>query len=133
MAIKIDITRAVEEFDIAGNIYTMGMSDDDLARYRKEYAAFEHKAADLEKLDENDPNADEKARQLIKDIYDVLLGPGAFERIYHDVGKSSYVMVSALKQIMDTIDLKYRETNQNQQQAQQQRYVRKPQHRNNRR
>lgn len=122
MAIKIDINGTREEFDIAGDIYTVDMSDDAMQHYITKYNEFVRKADELK---ENDVNMDsgvalsaeqieeikksnKDAITLIKEVYDLFLGAGAFEKIYSKTGKSTYTLANILTQIMDVIMVKHR-------------------------
>lgn len=107
MAIKIQVNKSVEEFDIAGKIYQMDMSDDAIKRYRSEWIKFEKEANDLaEKQDSEE--TEQEAKELLARLYDLFLGRGSFEKIFNDTGKSSLVVTDILKQIMDVVEIKYR-------------------------
>ncbi|WP_078379160.1 hypothetical protein [Sutcliffiella halmapala] len=106
MAIKIQINKSVEEFDIAGTIYEMDMSDEALKKYRKEWETFNLQVAALEKLP-NDEAAEQKAKELFIQVYDLFLGQGSFEKIFNATGKSSWLMIDILKQMMDVVNIKY--------------------------
>lgn len=107
MAIKIQVNKAVEEFDIAGKIYQMDMSDDAIKRWRAEWIQFEKEANALAEKQDSEETEDE-AKELLARLYDLFLGNGSFEKVFNDTGRSSLVVTDILKQIMDVVELKYR-------------------------
>jgi hypothetical protein len=107
LAIKIQVNKAVEEFDIAGKIYQMDMSDDAIKRWRAEWIQFEKEANALAEKQDSEETEDE-AKELLARLYDLFLGNGSFEKVFNDTGRSSLVVTDILKQIMDVVELKYR-------------------------
>lgn len=105
--IKIHINKAIEEFDILGQVYQMDMSDEAINRYRKAWKEFDEKTTELQLREQKGEDVEEEYKQLFVGLYNLFLGLAAYQKIYNDVGRSTIIMADILKQIIDVIDTKY--------------------------
>lgn len=87
--IKIDIKRNIKEFDIAGEVFTINLSDENIFKIEDYFKNFK---------------ASEEPKQMIKDsvkAIDVLFEEkNAGEKIYELVGKSSMVLTDVILQVV---------------------------------
>lgn len=90
MAIKLNITKQVREYDINGEIFVLSLADEDLLQSLKA----------LQKCENVDPQASlEDVRDLMIATYDELFGKDKGQELYEAVGKSTPTMIEVLSQI----------------------------------
>src|SRR5690625_643302 len=76
MAIKIQTKRNYLPIEIGDLTLKFDMSDENIERL---YNTHEEMAKKFDKVDTNSP---EKAREILKEAFDYILGDGAFEKVY---------------------------------------------------
>src|SRR5690625_4176134 len=76
MAIKIQTKKAHIPIEIGDLTLKFDMSDENIERL---YNTHEEMAKKFDKVDSNSP---EKAREILKEAFDYILGDGAFEKVY---------------------------------------------------
>src|SRR5690625_7687695 len=76
MAIKIQTKRNYLPIEIGDLTLEFDMTDENIERL---YNTHEEMAKKFDKVDTNSP---EKAREILKEAFDYILGEGAFEKIY---------------------------------------------------
>ncbi|WP_394136853.1 hypothetical protein [Cytobacillus oceanisediminis] len=110
MAIKIDVQKAYEEVDIAGKIYMMDLNDDKLKEYSNAFKEFRKESLNLSEKDyeamteKEQEAAEKKNAELMEKLADLLLGKGAFQKVYRDTGKSLMIIADILLQLMDVVN-----------------------------
>lgn len=109
MAIKINVQKAYETVDIAGNEYVMDLSDDNLKKYDQAFREFREESLNLSEkqfegmTEQEQKEAEQKNYEIMEKVSDLLLGEGAFAKVYRDTGKSLLVMADVLLQLMDVV------------------------------
>jgi len=76
MAIKIQTKKAHIPIEIGDLTLYFDMTDENINRL---YNTHEEMAKKFDKVDTNSP---EKAREILKEAFDYILGDGAFEKVY---------------------------------------------------
>jgi len=76
MAIKIQTKKAHIPIEIGDLTLYFDMTDENINRL---YNTHEEMAKKFDRVDTNSP---EKAREILKEVFDYILGEGAFEKVY---------------------------------------------------
>ncbi|XQY90641.1 hypothetical protein ACNRWW_14035 [Metabacillus sp. HB246100] len=91
---KFEFKKSYEEIEIAGNVYKLGLSDEDLRKYQKEFSSFFDKQQDFQKIKVDSLSYDEQVehfdrmKNIIKELIELILGEGTFQPLYEASGKS---------------------------------------------
>ena len=100
---KFEFKRPVEEIEIAGDIYTIDLSDVSIQTKQKRFETFQEEAR---KIPRDDTEYFDKALKLVEDTIDTIFHPGAFKVIYEKSGKSLYNMTDLVEYLADVINEK---------------------------
>lgn len=108
--------KSYEEVELAGKVFKIEFTDDDLLRYQKK---FDHFYVEAKRLNEIDTSGMDVAEQeetfnemiaLTKSLVEELLGKGSFEFLYEASGKSMFNMLDAIEYLSEIVGDKLERT-----------------------
>jgi len=91
---KFEFKKPFEEVEIAGKVYRIEFSDDKIREYQEGFHSLGTDVQELLDVDETKLTKEErekyfeKAKHLIRNVIDMLLGEGSFEELYEKSGRS---------------------------------------------
>ena len=106
---KFEFNKSYKEVEIAGEVYKIEFNDEKLMEYQEEFLSYYRKAKDINELDgeelekEDLVGAFEDAREITKEVLDVVLGEGTFDVLYEKSGHSTLGMVDVVDFISDIV------------------------------
>lgn len=107
---KFEFKKTFEEVEIAGKVYRIEFSDDKIREYQEKFHSLEADVQELLNVDETKLTKEErekyfeKAKHLISNVIDMLLGEGSFDELYEKSGRSiinMYDLVEFLAEIVN--------------------------------
>lgn len=107
---SFEFSKAYEEIEIADKVYRIDFNDEKTFEY---YDAFEHFYKETQRIGEIEkdnltPEENKQlfldAKNLIKDLIEMLLGSGTFEPLYKLAGESTEVMIELVNEIADIVN-----------------------------
>lgn len=117
---KFEFTSPNEEVEIAGETYTIDLSDDKMLGYQR----FAKKAMDsigkTAEVDATTANMEEvekahtEARNFCKDYLELVLGEGSFDKLYQKAGRSLLAMSELMTFLTETMGEKASEVKEKQ-------------------
>lgn len=97
----IELKKSTLEFDIAGTTYTIDLADEQIKKY---LTFLENLTADGQLLAERqDAAVVEDSRDMIIQAFDVFFGEGSGKNLYDTCGRSAYVALDLLAQVVDEL------------------------------
>jgi hypothetical protein len=110
---KFEIKKSYEEVDIEGDVYRIDVSDNKIKSYIMEGYNLQKVINELNLSETETAEELEAQFEEIKDaekkVTDLLLGEGAFEKIYPKTGESIHVLADVLYQVIDYLNEKQKE------------------------
>ncbi|QKS71713.1 hypothetical protein FLK61_34095 [Paenalkalicoccus suaedae] len=107
MAFKIDIKRDVEKFEIGSKTFELELQNEKLVKYNAKINEVVSKSEeargkedDLELVD-----ALREVEEATKDLIGIFFGNGAYDEIFEEVNRSSYVMSKVIEQIVEAVQI----------------------------
>lgn len=123
MAIKIQTEKPSIPIEIGNLKFEFDVSDESIKKFREDGIKIQKELANIE-VDENDEIALEQTKDALRRGYEVLLGKGAFEKIY-ELSPSVVICMQYLAQIGNGIEQELNKMGLSQSQKQKaQKYIR---------
>lgn len=105
MAIKIDIKKSIETFEIGSKTYELEIADEKLKAYNKHIndvaqTIDDAKNTDTEKdMEKQLENVKAESRRML----DFFFGDGSYDSIFEETGKSTIVMTEVISDIAEEV------------------------------
>jgi hypothetical protein len=105
-----EFKKTYEEIGINGETYRLDFADQKLLQYQKEFRAFQLKTVEMDEkaktleTPEQELEFFEETKQLVKEIIDVFLGEGSFDKIYEQSGGSIFNVIELVMVLGEIVE-----------------------------
>jgi len=103
MAIRIQTERPEIPIEIGELRFSFDLSDESIKRFREDAKQVVEELQSISLADEKDETVFERATEILRRGYDVMLGEGAFDKIYK-LSPSLIVLMDYFRQIAEGIE-----------------------------
>lgn len=104
-AIKINIEKPIQQFEIAGNVYELPYDDVSLQNFMRQMRSFQRRSMDMSKKEFEDMTEEEQKEleaaslKASKELIEVFFGKGSYDAIYASCGKSVYNLFKVIEAV----------------------------------
>lgn len=106
---KFEFKKSYEEINIAGKVYRVDFSDENIKKYQKSFNEFYKKNKEFENIDEENLSVEEqqeildKVLNIIKEFVETILGQNTFDELYDKSGKSIFNMMELVNYLAEIV------------------------------